>query len=137
MSEISRLVVLDQDEAARKEAVEVLSALFPQAEIVEAASQRELQASWTGPAPELALIGLALADETGLDAARRIRQVAPACRIVLCAPGAPESVRAGAATISCALIAAPASADKIVAALDGIAAEQALSDRAAAALAFA
>ncbi|MEL6980635.1 MAG: hypothetical protein AAGM38_18485 [Pseudomonadota bacterium] len=136
-AEMKRVVLLDRDAAGRREAAAALSGLFPGAALAEAASLQEAQAGWSGPAPDMVMVGLARDDASGLETLRRIRAMAPDALLCLYAEATPESVRAALCELRCAMISTPVSADKIVAALDCAAAEQALGDRAATALAFA
>lgn len=132
-----RLLIVDNDRARRRETIDALTELYPQAEMLEAADADEAEALWRDHAPTLAALAFDLAGETGLEIAERLRGRNASAKLMLYSASVPESVRREAAKISCALIESPVTAEKVVAALDACAAAHARVDSKVAAQAFA
>lgn len=135
-SERMTVLALDKSADGRNAAVAALTELYPNARIVDAASQLELEGAWTGPLPRLAIVAFELEDQNGLEAAERILKHAPATRVLVYAAAMPESVRRRLSEIGAGFMGAPVTAERILNAIDCCAAEHASAGRSVAAQAF-
>lgn len=133
---VNTILVLDGVEARSSDLVESLRELFPSARLVETADLAGFEAALGRETPDLAAIRLTLAGANEFEAAERCREKSSAMRVVLSAAAAPESLRRRAAELGCAMITVPATAEKVLAALDCCAAERAQTERAVTAQAY-
>lgn len=133
---VKSILILEADAPQAGDLVAALREVFPNARFRRATNLAAFYAALAAETPDLAAVRLTLDGVNEFEAIERCRAESAEMRLILNAISAPEPIRHRAVELECAIITVPATAEKVLAALDCCAAERAKSARNAAAYAY-